>query len=415
MQEGKQSTRIVVVGSGGREHAICDVLVREGYHVIATPGNVGISKSAECTDQDPRQLTADLFVIGPEAPLVEGLADDLRAQSKLVFGPGRSGALLEGSKDFMKEVAAAANVPTARYATFTDVDEAISYLSNKVGPYIIKTDGLAAGKGVLVTSDLESAIEDVRAKLSGASFGQAGTKVIIEDFLSGREVSVLAILDGERAVLLPAAADHKRLNDGDLGPNTGGMGAFAPVEWFDESLQQQTMDRIITPVIQELKGRGIDYRGVLYAGLMVNDGGPSLVEFNVRFGDPEAQVVIPLLEGGFGSVLFAAAGGDLSQVDLKPNGAGAVVVMSASGYPNSPRRGDKIVGLAAIEDNSAVRVYHSGTSVDQYGDLVTSGGRVLGITALGKSKEEALERAYAAVSRVAFDGAHYRRDIGVGR
>ncbi len=415
MQEGKQSTRIVVVGSGGREHAICDVLVREGYHVIATPGNVGISKSAECTDQDPRQLTADLFVIGPEAPLVEGLADDLRAQSKLVFGPGRSGALLEGSKDFMKEVAAAANVPTARYATFTDVDEAISYLSNKVGPYIIKTDGLAAGKGVLVTSDLESAIEDVRAKLSGASFGQAGTKVIIEDFLSGREVSVLAILDGERAVLLPAAADHKRLNDGDLGPNTGGMGAFAPVEWFDESLQQQTMDRIITPVIQELKGRGIDYRGVLYAGLMVNDDGPSLVEFNVRFGDPEAQVVIPLLEGGFGSVLFAAAGGDLSQVDLKPNGAGAVVVMSASGYPNSPRRGDKIVGLAAIEDNSAVRVYHSGTSVDQDGDLVTSGGRVLGITALGKSKEEALERAYAAVSRVAFDGAHYRRDIGVGR
>ncbi len=415
MQEGKQSTRIVVVGAGGREHAICDVLVREGYHVIATPGNVGISKSAECTDQDPRQLTADLFVIGPEAPLVEGLADDLRAQSKLVFGPGRSGALLEGSKDFMKEVAAAANVPTARYATFTDVDEAISYLSNKVGPYIIKTDGLAAGKGVLVTSDLESAIEDVRAKLSGASFGQAGTKVIIEDFLSGREVSVLAILDGERAVLLPAAADHKRLNDGDLGPNTGGMGAFAPVEWFDESLQQQTMDRIITPVIQELKGRGIDYRGVLYAGLMVNDDGPSLVEFNVRFGDPEAQVVIPLLEGGFGSVLFAAAGGDLSLVDLKPNGAGAVVVMSASGYPNSPRRGDKIVGLAAIEDNSAVRVYHSGTSVDQYGDLVTSGGRVLGITALGKSKEEALERAYAAVSRVAFDGAHYRRDIGVGR
>lgn len=415
MQEGKQSTRIVVVGSGGREHAICDVLVREGYHVIATPGNVGISKSAECTDQDPRQLTADLFVIGPEAPLVEGLADDLRAQSKLVFGPGRSGALLEGSKDFMKEVAAAANVPTARYATFTDVDEAISYLSNKVGPYIIKTDGLAAGKGVLVTSDLESAIEDVRAKLSGASFGQAGTKVIIEDFLSGREVSVLAILDGERAVLLPAAADHKRLNDGDLGPNTGGMGAFAPVEWFDESIQQQTMDRIITPVIQELKGRGIDYRGVLYAGLMVNDDGPSLVEFNVRFGDPEAQVVIPLLEGGFGSVLFAAAGGDLSQVDLKPNGAGAVVVMSASGYPNSSRRGDKIVGLAAIEDNSAVRVYHSGTSVDQDGDLVTSGGRVLGITALGKSKEEALERAYAAVSRVAFDGAHYRRDIGVGR
>ncbi len=415
MQEGKQSTRIVVVGSGGREHAICDVLVREGYHVIATPGNVGISKSAECTDQDPRQLTADLFVIGPEAPLVEGLADDLRAQSKLVFGPGRSGALLEGSKDFMKEVAAAANVPTARYATFTDVDDAISYLSNKVGPYIIKTDGLAAGKGVLVTSDLESAIEDVRAKLSGASFGQAGTKVIIEDFLSGREVSVLAILDGERAVLLPAAADHKRLNDGDLGPNTGGMGAFAPVEWFDESLQQQTMDRIIAPVIQELKGRGIDYRGVLYAGLMVNDDGPSLVEFNVRFGDPEAQVVIPLLEGGFGSVLFAAAGGDLSQVDLKPNGAGAVVVMSASGYPNSPRRGDKIVGLAAIEDNSAVRVYHSGTSVDQDGDLVTSGGRVLGITALGKSKEEALERAYAAVSRVAFDGAHYRRDIGVGR
>ncbi len=282
MQEGKQSTRIVVVGSGGREHAICDVLVREGYHVIATPGNVGISKSAECTDQDPRQLTADLFVIGPEAPLVEGLADDLRAQSKLVFGPGRSGALLEGSKDFMKEVAAAANVPTARYATFTDVDEAISYLSNKVGPYIIKTDGLAAGKGVLVTSDLESAIEDVRAKLSGASFGQAGTKVIIEDFLSGREVSVLAILDVERAVLLPAAADHKRLNDGDLGPNTGGMGAFAPVEWFDESLQQQTMDRIIAPVIQELKGRGIDYRGVLYAGLMVNDDGPSLVEFNVR-------------------------------------------------------------------------------------------------------------------------------------
>ena len=411
----KQGTRIVVVGSGGREHAICDVLSREGYHVIATPGNVGISKVADCSDQDPREMDADLFVIGPEAPLVEGLADDLRAQSKLVFGPGKGGALLEGSKDFMKEVAAAAKVPTAAYATFTAIDEATEYLSSKDGPYIIKTDGLAAGKGVLVTSDLESAIEDVRAKLSGASFGDAGTKVIIEDFLVGREVSVLAVVDGDRAILLPSAADHKRLNDGDLGPNTGGMGAFAPVEWFDESLQRRTMELIIMPVIEELKLRGIDYRGVLYAGLMVNDDGPSLVEFNVRFGDPEAQVVIPLVEGSFGELLFAAASGDLSSLELKAKGAGAVVVVSSAGYPNAPRKGDRIVGLDAIYDDPNIRVYHSGTALDGQGNLVTAGGRVLGVTAVGDSKEEALERAYKAVAKIEFEGAHYRRDIGVGR
>ncbi len=404
-----------MVGSGGREHAICDVLAREGYQVIAAPGNVGISKAVPCTDRDPRELDADLFVIGPEAPLVAGLADDLRAQSKLVFGPGRQGARLEGSKDFMKEIAAAAKVPTAKYATFTAIEEAISYLKNKEGPYIIKTDGLAAGKGVLVTSDLDAAVDDVRAKLSGQSFGQAGTKVIIEDFLSGREVSVLAIVDGSRAILLPAAADHKRLNDGDLGPNTGGMGAFAPVEWFDEALQRKTMDNIITPVIEELRVRGIDYRGVLYAGLMVDQDGPSLVEFNVRFGDPEAQVVIPLVEGNFGEVLLAAARGDLASHELRPRGAGAVVVMSASGYPSNPRTGDKIAGLSAIEGDPSIRVYHSGTALDAQGDLVTSGGRVIGVTALGDSKEEALERAYRAIAGVEFEGGHYRRDIGVGR
>ncbi|MDA8196344.1 MAG: phosphoribosylamine--glycine ligase [Actinomycetota bacterium] len=411
----KSATRIVVVGSGGREHAICDVLVREGYRVIAAPGNVGIAKIAECTDLDPREIDAELFVIGPEAPLVQGLADELRAKSKLVFGPGRSGALLEGSKDFMKEVAAAANVPTAKYATFTEIEAAVDYLSKKDGPYIVKTDGLAAGKGVLVTSDLDAAIEDVRAKLSGASFGDAGTKVIIEDFLSGREVSVLAVVDGERAILLPAAADHKRLEDGDLGPNTGGMGAFAPVEWFDESLQRQTMDQIISPVIAELKMRGIDYRGVLYAGLMVNDDGPSLVEFNVRFGDPEAQVIIPLLEGNFGKILFGAADGNLGSVKMSIRGAGAVIVMSAYGYPSSPRKGDKIVGLSAVEEVPDIRIYHSGTSLDGEGNVVTSGGRVLGVTAIGDNKDEAIERAYRAVSRIEFEGAHFRRDIGVGR
>ena len=330
--------KIVVVGSGGREHAICDTLVREGHEVIATPGNPGISRVATVTDLHPEALNADLFVVGPEAPLVDGLADRLRAENKITFGPGRDGAQLEGSKEFMKKLAAQAGVPTARFGSFSDSAPALAYLESMTAPYVIKTDGLAAGKGVLVTKDLALAKADVIAKLSGSSFGAAGHRVIIDEAMSGPEVSLLVLVDGKRALALQPATDHKRLYDGDGGPNTGGMGAYSPVGWFVDDQVCLAMDLIVNPVIARMIELGIDYRGILYAGLMVCESGPKLVEFNVRFGDPEAQVVVPALEGSLGELLYGAATGELPQGIARGTQAAAAVVMAAPGYPESQRQ-----------------------------------------------------------------------------
>jgi phosphoribosylamine--glycine ligase len=393
---------VVVVGGGAREHVLATVLARNAETVVVTPGNAGIPGSTTTPAED---LDADLFVIGPEAPLVEGLADRLRAQGKRVFGPGADGAKLEGSKAWMKEVVAEAGVPTARYESFTDPDRAVAFLKTMPTPYVVKTDGLAAGKGVLVTDSLTDAEADVRSKLAGETFAGAGRTVVIEEGMTGPELSVLAICDGENALLLPAAQDFKRERDNDEGPNTGGMGAYSPVPGVDvDALDIQ--ERFIEPTLNALRKRDIDYRGVLYAGLMLTPDGPKLVEFNVRFGDPESECVLPRITGDLTEVLARAADGRVpARIAV---GSGAAVTVMAAGTDG----GAVITGVDDAGAIDGVSVVHARTALDADGRLVTAGGgRILGVTGEGDSLLEARERAYAGMARIAFEGMHYRSDI----
>jgi phosphoribosylamine---glycine ligase len=404
--------RVCVVGSGGREHALAHVLARTA-DVVVTPGNPGIPRSRATP---PEEVEADLFVVGPEAPLVDGLADRLRGAGRLVFGPSADGARLEGSKAWMKDLLAAATVPTARYGSFADATAAVAFLRTLPGPWVVKTDGLAAGKGVLVTGRLDEADDDVRAKLSGESFGDAGRTVVIEEGLTGPELSVLAICDGNRAVPLAPAQDFKRVGDGDTGPNTGGMGAYSPVPFAGEDVVGTVMDRFVEPTLAELRRRGIDYRGVLYAGLMLTPDGPRLLEYNVRFGDPEAQVVLPRLTGDLAELLAAAAAGDLRRAPPPVFGSDAcvTVVLASEGYPGEPRRGDVIEGIDAAEAQGAA-VFVAGVERDGDGRLVTAGGRVLAVTGSGATVAAARRNAYAAAGCVSWPGMHYRTDIALSQ
>jgi phosphoribosylamine--glycine ligase len=410
-------TRVCVVGSGAREHALADALTRTA-DVVCVPGNPGIAATATCVAAPPEQVDADLYVIGPEAPLVDGLADRLRAAGRLVFGPGADGARLEGSKAWMKDLLAKAGVPTARYGTFTSPEPAIDFLKSLPGPWVVKTDGLAAGKGVLVTDDLVEAAEDVRAKLSGASFGPAGRTVVIEEGMSGPELSLLALCDGHRAVALPAAQDFKRLGDGGTGPNTGGMGAYSPVPLAGDDVIAEVMQRAVVPTLAALRAEGIDYRGILYAGLMLTPDGIRVVEFNVRFGDPEAEVVLPRIDDDLAAWLAAAAEGHLP--DGGPHGPHAplvsedacvTVVMASDGYPSAPKPGAAISGVDAAGSLPGVRVYHAGT-VETADGLAVAGGRVLAVTGVGADLAKARASAYAGVACIDFDGAQWRTDIG---
>jgi phosphoribosylamine--glycine ligase len=398
--------RVVVVGSGAREHALSLALSRTA-EVICTPGSPGIAGVATCVDDDAEKLDADLFVIGPEAPLVDGLADRLRAQGKRVFGPGANGALLEGSKAYMKQVVRDAGVPTARFMTFTDVDAAVAYVRDSVGPYVIKTDGLAAGKGVLVTDDLDAAITDVRDKLSGATFAGAGSTVVVEECMTGPELSVLAVCDGRNYVLLPAAQDFKRMLDNDEGPNTGGMGAYTPVPRVDVDALG-IGPQFIQPTLDYLAAEGIDYRGVLYAGLMLTPDGPKLVEYNVRFGDPECEVVVPGLQGDVAALLASAADGALDPFGVGRARDAAVIVMIASDAPG----GGVITGIDDADAIEGVTVFHARTTRNEKGDLVTAGGgRILGVAGRGHTLREARERAYAGVAKISVPGGYFRTDI----
>jgi phosphoribosylamine---glycine ligase len=402
--------RVCVVGSGGREHALAHVLARTA-NVVVTPGNPGIPDSRATP---PEEVEAELFVVGPEAPLVDGLADHLRGAGRLVFGPGADGAQLEGSKAWMKDLLAAAAVPTARYGSFADADAALGFLRTLPGPWVVKTDGLAAGKGVLVTGRLDEAEDDVRAKLSGQSFGDAGRTVVIEEGLTGAELSVLAICDGTRAMPLAPAQDFKRVGDGDTGPNTGGMGAYSPVPFAGDDVVGPVMDRFVEPTLAELRRRGIDYRGVLYAGLMLTPDGPRLLEYNVRFGDPEAQVVLPRLTSDLAELLAAAAAGDLRGAPPPAFGPDAcvTVVLASEGYPGESRRGDVIEGIDAAEAQGAA-VFVAGVERDSDGRLVTAGGRVLAVTGSGATVAAARRHAYSAAGCVSWPGMHYRTDIAL--
>ncbi len=374
--------RVNVVGSGGREHALREVLGRTA-EVVA--------------DADE----ADLVVIGPEVALIEGLADQLRAAGKRVFGPGADGARLEGSKAWMKEVLVAAGIPTARHGTFTSLSAAVEFLSSLPGPYVVKTDYVAAGKGVTVTPSFDEACSDAWEKLQHGA-------VVIEEAMKGPEVSLLCVCDGNRAVPLAAARDHKRARTGDFGPMTGGMGAYSPVAGIDEEAIGKA---IVQPTLDALRERGIDYRGVLYAGLMLTADGPKVVEYNVRFGDPEAQVVLPRFSGDLAAFLAQAADGDLRAEPAFVEDACVTVVLASEGYPGPCRTGDAIRGLAEAESQEGVVVFRAAVTEDRDGTVRTAGGRVLNVTAFGPTVAAARDRAYQAISLISWPGMHYRSDI----
>ncbi len=429
--------KILVVGSGGREHAIAWRLAQdaEGHALFCAPGNAGIASLATCVGlkaDDVAGLVAwakaerpDLVVVGPEAPLVAGLVDALEAEGVACFGPVAAGARLEGSKRFAKEVMDAAGVPTGKAETFADAAKAKAALPGFGLPVVIKADGLAAGKGVVVaetTADAEAAIDDM---LVANKFGSAGAEVLIEEFLHGEECSILAIIDGAHAVLLPSSQDHKRVFDGDKGPNTGGMGAYSPAPVVTSDKLPAIRERIILPVVRELKRRGITYRGVLYAGLMVNDEhahphGPlaksgseiNVVEFNARFGDPETEAVLPRLGGSFATALLHAARGCLRDADIVVKDAcAATVVLASAGYPGSYEKGKAVAGAEAASDGTDAVVFHCGTKRAADGALLTDGGRVLSVTGLGATLREAVDRAYARIGGISFDGRFFRKDI----
>lgn len=400
--------RVCVVGSGGREHGLAVALSRTA-DVVVTPGNPGIPGSSAAP---PTEIEADLFVVGPEQPLVEGLADRLRSTGRSVLGPGADAARIEGSKEYMKSVAADAGVPTARYGAFSDVEPARAFLSTLPGLYVVKTDGLAAGKGVLVTESLDEAVDDVRAKLSGSAFGDAGRRVVIEEGLSGPEVSVFAVCDGSRAVALPPAQDFKRVDDGDRGPNTGGMGAWSPVPFGGPRLAEDVIADFVEPTLDALRRRGADYRGVLYVGLMITPQGPKLVEYNVRLGDPDGQVSVLRVTSDLAALLAEAAVGKLRSSVTTTDDAAVVVVAASEGYPASPRTGDVIEGLAAARAVRGATILCAGVAAGAAGGLVTAGGRVLDVVGQGPDVASARARAYEALSHISWPGLHHRTDIG---
>lgn len=417
--------RVMVIGTGGREHALAWRLARSQSvtYVCSAPGNPGMATLGPLFAVDMLDANAvvtlakneaiDLVVIGPEAPLVAGVADALRAQGIAVFGPDANGAQIEASKQFAKQVMAAANVPTAGSVAVRDVAEAYAALEQFGAPYVVKADGLAQGKGVTVTSSLAEARQAVDAALTHKVFGEAGTTLVIEAFLDGPERSVFGVCDGTDVVLLSPAQDYKRAYDGDDGPNTGGMGAFSPVSGFDVDDVAGLAERVFLPVLKELATQGTAFRGLLYAGIVATADGPKLLEFNARFGDPETQVILPRLDGDFAQLLYAAASGTVTDVHVGWRDVSAVTVaLTSAGYPGAYTTGEVITGIEAAETDPDVVVFHAGTARRDDGALVTNGGRVLNVTAVGRDRGEARQRAYAAAQKIHFAGVTYRSDIG---
>ncbi|MFZ1679969.1 MAG: phosphoribosylamine--glycine ligase [Rhizobiaceae bacterium] len=413
---------ILLIGSGGREHALAWKL-RESpstENLWCAPGNPGIAHIAECVALDPADHAAviafcqahavGLVVIGPEAPLVGGLADRLRAEGFAVFGPSAAAARLEGSKGFTKDFCARHGIPTAAYGRFADAASAKAHVSAHGAPIVVKADGLAAGKGVTVALTVAEAHRAIDECLAGA-FGAAGAEVVVEEFLDGEEASFFCLTDGRTVLPFGTAQDHKRVGDGDTGPNTGGMGAYSPAPVLDDATQRRVIDTIIQPTIDGMAAEGTPFVGVLYAGLMLTGQGPSLIEYNVRFGDPECQVLMMRLDADLARILHAAATGSLDGIDLRWRpGFALTVVMAARGYPGEPERGGEIAGIEAAEATGA-KVFQAGTAMVD-GRLVAQGGRVLNVTALGATVGEARQAAYAAVDRIGWAGGFCRRDIG---
>ena len=419
--------KILLVGGGGREHALAWKIVQSPLleKLYCAPGNAGIAQLAECVAIDGEDLEAikgfvlakkiDLVVIGPEGPLVAGLADVLRDSGVDVFGPSKRAAAIEGSKSFMKGLFAKYNIPTAKYKVFTEPEGAMEYVREQGAPIVVKTSGLAAGKGAIVCQTLDEALDAVKRLMLDREFGAAGDEVVVEEFLAGEELSFIAFVDGENVLPLAGSQDHKAVGEGDTGPNTGGMGAYSPASILTVDLHQQVIDEVMIPTVAAMAAEGRPFKGVLYAGLMINNGELKVLEFNARFGDPETQPLLMRMKSDIVPLMQASASGSLAGVEIEWDSRTALcVVLAAGGYPGSYAKGLPISGLEAAGDLEDVAVFHAGTKFDDLdaAQVVTAGGRVLGVTALGDGVVAAQSLAYAAVDKISWDNSYCRRDIG---
>lgn len=417
--------RLLLIGGGGREHALAWKLAQSPLveMIYVAPGNPGIAllDKCECVDLPLQEMekvadyaeanSIDLTVVGPEVSLVDGIADVFIARGLALFGPSKAAAELEGSKAFSKQLMEKYNIPTAFFKVCEDIEAAKAYVKEKGAPIVVKADGLAAGKGVVVAMTEQEALDAIDDMMGDLKFGGAGARVVLEEFMEGEEASLLAFTDGETIVSMIAAQDHKRANDNDEGPNTGGMGTYAPAPVMTDILRLKAVEKVLKPTIAAMKAEGRPYQGCLYAGLMINGDSIKVVEFNCRFGDPETQVIMPLLDGDLAEIMLACATGTLAKADIGWHDQAAVcVVMASGGYPGSYQQGLLISGLAEADALEGVAVFHAGTKVVD-GQIVTAGGRVLGVTAVGKNIREAKDKAYEAIAKISFEGAHYRQDI----
>lgn len=418
--------KVLIVGSGGREHAIAWKVAQSKKvdKIYCAPGNAGISEVAECVPIGAmefdklvafaKEKEIDLTVIGMDDPLVGGIVDVFEKEGLRVFGPRKNAAILEGSKAFSKDLMKKYNIPTAAYETFTDPEKALEYLETAKMPIVLKADGLALGKGVLICQTLEEAKEGVKTLMMDKKFGSAGDEIVIEEFMTGREVSVLSFVDGKIVKIMSSAQDHKRAKDGDQGLNTGGMGNFSPSPFYTKEVDEFCKKYIYQPTVDAMKAEGRPFKGVIFFGLMLTPDGPKVLEYNARFGDPEAQVVLPRLENDIVDVFEACIDGTLDQVDLKFDNdrATVCVILASDGYPVEYKKGFPIEGLEKFKGKDDYYVFHSGTKFNENGQIVTNGGRVLGVTATGKDLKEARKKAYEATEWISFENKYMRHDIG---
>jgi phosphoribosylamine--glycine ligase len=417
--------KILVLGGGGREHALVWKLAQSPLveKIYCAAGNAGIAQTVTCVDipvsnvdalrRFAKETSIDLIAVGPEAPLVAGIVDEFEQNGLRIFGPSQQAAKLEGSKVFAKELMRKYSIPTAAAKIFSNSIDARAYIERAPAPLVIKADGLAAGKGVVVARSREEALEAIQRMMQAREFGDAGNRVIIEEFMEGQEVSVLCFTDGKNICVLPPAQDHKTVFDNDDGPNTGGMGAYAPAPFMNAALMARVENEILRPTIAAMASENRPYRGVLYAGLMITKDGPKVVEFNCRFGDPETQVILPLIASDLAEAMWRVANGDLGNYKLKISPRWALsVVLASGGYPGKFETGKLINGLERIDDDE-VMIFHAGTVLDHNGNYLTNGGRVLAVTGVGDNFLSAHEKAYCAVGKIQFEGMHYRKDIGM--